>query len=32
MQFNTKSTKENASTKATKNTFLVRFALNFVLT
>jgi hypothetical protein len=32
MQFNTKSTKENANTKATKIILLMRFALNFVLT
>jgi hypothetical protein len=30
MQFNTKSTKENANTKATKSIFLVFFVLNFV--
>jgi hypothetical protein len=31
MQFNTKGTKENANTKATKSMFLVLFVLNFVL-
>jgi hypothetical protein len=29
MQFNTKSTKENANTKDTKSIFLVFFVLNF---
>jgi hypothetical protein len=30
MQFNTKNTKENANTKATKSIILVFFELNFV--